>query len=320
MSPSSTSSGTNYLFTQEGDRPSPLFVGEPRSKALRLLAGAVSEQRLMAVMQLVQKDPSLAFEMLPMPIGRESAQTRSVEFSLACLRAGLAAGYIFAITRGFAVDTPLQDESTTLLQAACELQATRDCSADVSNLLAMGASPSIIPHHVMYAVVHAAFPSGSTQHAPGPLAMLLDAKANFAYSAEYMCPYSVLVNTKGWDDAETAAALTKMAARFVKGGLDLDRKTGGPPQTPLMRAVGSKNGPAAIALIRVGAKCSPEVLNGKDLFALMSANGLEEFKPAAQAALMDAHISMKTRELTAAQSADQQAARPTRSRRLGAGV
>lgn len=322
--PAATIASPDLLFgtSKPAERPAPVFVGEQRAKAVSMLAASIAEHRAVAVMQLVNKDPSLVFETLPIPA--RAGPPVQTEFPLACLRHGLAAGYSFAVSRGFNVNELLQDETTTLLQAALAQTATRNCEADISLLLGMGADyRNMTSLDALYGVMAASFPPKSDKHAPGAVAMLLDAKVDFAYPSSYMCPYSVLVSSGGWGVPETAVTLTKTMARFVKSGLSLERKTGAPAQTPLQRALGSKNGEAVIALIRVGAKSGPEQLNGKDLFDLMRAHGLEEFKPAVQAALMDSHISQQARTNPApsqqptGQPADAQPPASLRRRRLG---
>jgi hypothetical protein len=325
----SAETASNLLLSSEqrASAPARVFDGEQRVKALALLAAAVAEQRVMAVMQLVNKDPSLAFETLQIPLrGTTGGQTTPVEFPLACLRAGLSAGYVFAISRGFGVDSLLQNESTTLLQDALgQGGAGRNCEADLSLLLSMGARPQAMPsQESLYAVVADAFPAKSDKHSIGAIAMLLDAKVDFAYPSTYKCPYSVMVGAHGWGNPDIASSLTRLMARFVKAGLSIERATGAPAQTPLQRALGSKNGDAVVSLLRLGAKSGPEVLNGKDLFALMDAQGLEQFKPGAQAALMESHISRSTAKAAAAAPAapsdasESVPAPASRRRRLGA--
>lgn len=323
--PDATTTSPDLIFgaAKPAERPAPVFVGEQRAKAISMLASSISEHRALAVMQLVNKDPSLVFETLPIPA--RAGPPVPTEFPLACLRHGLAAGYSFAVSRGFNVDELLQDETTTLLQAALAQTATRNCEADISLLLSMGADyRNMTSLDALYGVMAAAFPPKSDKHAPGAVAMLVDAKVDFAYPTSFMCPYSVLANSGGWAVPETAVTLAKTMARFVKSGLSLERKTGSPSQTPLQRALGCKNGEAVIALIRVGVKSGPEQLNGKDLFDLMRAQGLDEFKPAAQAALMDSHISQQARansapsQPPASQTTDAQAPAALRRRRIGA--
>ena len=136
--------------------------------------------------------------------------------------------------------------------------------------------------------------SGQTEQHPGVIAMLLDAKADPVYGAAFKCPASILVTAHGWADAAKAADLTKMLARLVKAGLPLDRPTGSPLLTPVQLALGKKNGNALVALVRMGAKVSSEHLKGKDLFGLMEANGLSEFNPAIQSAMMERVIAKAT--------------------------
>ena len=301
---SAPSATPNLLFgdTAPGAAQVPAFQGEQRTKALTFLASAVAEQRVMAVMQLVNKDPSLVFKSVSMPLKSCGSSGHAVEFPLACLRNGISTGYLFAISRGFAVDTPLQQETTTLLQEALSLGGKgRALEADVSLLLSMGASANAMTSkEPLYSVLADAFPAKSKTHNGGAVAMLLDARVDFTYPDSFMCPYSVLLATGGWDVPESASSLTRIMAKFVKTGLSIERSTGTPRQTPLMRALGSKNGEALAALVRLGADSSPERLNGKDLFTLMHAQGLEQFKPLVQAALMESRISQMARTPDAA--------------------
>ena len=320
----------NLLFGSgiQPNAPARVFEGEQRAKALALLASAVAEQRVMMAMQLVNKDPSLAFETLQIPLrGTIGGQTEAVEFPLACMRSGISAGYVFAIAHGFGVDTLMQNESTTLLQAALgHGGGGRNGEADLSLLLSMGAKTQAMPsQESLYAVLADALPTKSDKHSFGAVLMLLDAKVDFAYPTTFKCPYSVVVGAGGWTSPETASALTRLMARFAKAGLSIERRTGVPAQTPLQRALGGKNGDAVVSLIRLGAASGPEELNGKDLFGLMDAQGLEQFKPVAQAALMESHISRASAKAAAAPPAaaseggEASAAAPAnRRRRLGA--
>ena len=298
-----TAATPNLLFSEvpSPDSTKPVFKGAQRDMAKALLASSISEQRLMAVMQLVNKDPSLAFETLQVADLPGSNRTAPYEFPLACLRHRLSAGYVFAVGRGFSVDAPLQDGSTTLLQQAiAQCSAEQSGEADLSLLLAMGAKTSAMPDQdALYSVVANAFPAGGDRHYPGAVNMLLDAKVDFAYDPSFKCPYTALVDTAGWTVSLAAAALTKTMARFVKAGLSLERKTGSPKMTPVQRALGKKNGDALVSLIRVGAKTDPQSL-GKDLFEVMRAQGLEPFIPVVQSALMEAHISFSSKAQAAA--------------------
>lgn len=307
MSMTTPAPSTDLLFgsTKPGAAPEPVFRDEQRTKALTLLATAVAEQRVMVVMQLVNKDPSLAFESISVPLKGGGTTGHAVEFPLACLRNGITPGYLFAIGRGFAVDTPLQHETTTLLQETLTLGGKgRALEADVSLLLSLGATVgAMVSKEPLYSVLADAFPAKSKVHNGGAVSMLLDARVDFVYPDSFMCPYSVLVATGGWDSQESASALTRMMAKFVKAGVSIERSTGMPRQTPLMRALGSKNGEAVAALVRLGADSSPARLNGKDLFTLMEAQGLEQFKPLVQAALMESRISQIARTQDAAMAA-----------------
>lgn len=318
-----TTPSTNLLLSVSDSAQAPVFLGEQRAKALKVLGAAVADAKVVSVMQLFNKDPSLAFETLDVP---SEGGVEQLEAPLACLRYGISGGYVFAVARGFPVDALLQNETTTLLQEALSLGGrNRSSEADVSLLLSMGANwKAMVNHEPLYAVVANAFPAKGGKFSPGVVGMLLDAKVDFAYSPEFKCPYSVLVACEGWKKPDTAAVLAKTMARFVKAGLDLDRPTGSPVQTPLLRAIGSKSVEALVALVRMGVRTSADVLNGRDLFAMMNANGMSDSLPLVQTALMESQISRAAAAHAAsvppaADSAPSEAQAPvTRRRRLGA--
>lgn len=302
--------------------PNPVFEGEMRVKALRHLGQAVTERRSTTVMQLLTKDPSLAFEQVEFRGSGATAQP--MEFPLACLYAGLSAGYVFAISRGFPVDAPLAGGSTTLLQAALTMAPTgRTIDSDVSLLLGLGADPkSIQSKEALYSAFAAAYPAKSKEHRPGAVSMLLDAKVKFEFEADTLCPYSMLVTTGGWETPEGASDLLSMMAKLAKSGHDPSLKTGSPRQSPIQRALGQKNAHALISLIRIGARVDTTALNGSDLLSILQSNGMKDFKPLVQEALMEAQISASTRahdaELRASGAASMPAVPNARRRRAGA--
>lgn len=278
-----------------GMTPTPLG-GEHRKKALSLLALSIADHKVVSVMQLVNRDPSLVFETLDIQVSSGSSQTAPVEFPLACLRAGISAGYVFAIARGFPVDKLLQNDTTNLLQAAISHRVEdRMAETDVALLLSMGADPAAMPSpEGIYAAVAAAFPPRDDKIRPAIVSMLLDAKANFSYPDGTLCPASVMVRSRRWNTPDGDLEMTRILAKLKRSGLDLDRKTGSPKQTPLQRAVGAKNGQAILALVRVGAKSGPEQLDGQDLFDALKSAGLDVIAPEVQSALMESHISRAT--------------------------
>ncbi|MFK4705753.1 hypothetical protein ABIC83_002592 [Roseateles asaccharophilus] len=316
-----TCSGRPNLLQADAASKAPApFDGEQRKKALALLASSIAEHKAVSVMQLVNRDPSLAAEILDMPVSAVSAQTVPVEFPLACLRAGISAGYVFAISRGFPVDKLLQNGTTNLLQAAISHRAgDRTTEADVSLLLSMGADPAAMPSQdALYTAVASAFPHKEEVIHPEVVSMLLDAKANFSYDSKTLCPASVLVRSGRWNKEEGAHEMTKLLAKIKRSGVDLDRKTGSPLLTPLQRAVAMKSGRAIMALIRVGAKSGPEQLGGKDLFQVLESAGLQVIVPEVQAALMESQISRSTAGVDLPQVTASAAPANPRSRRIGA--
>lgn len=323
--PAATTAAQNLLIPSLADgAPKPVFTGEQRVKALSVLAQSIFEHKVMAVLQLVNKDPSLAFETLEMPAAVLSNATQRVEFPLACLQRGLTPGYLFAISRGFPVDQLLQNETVTLLQAAMHAHgsASRDSSADVSLLLGLGAQPNAMVSKVaLYEALVGAYPRGTDAHSPGVVNMLIDAKCDFGYPDDIDSPFNVLVATGGWKDAATTVEITKTMARLVKAGIDPGKRTGTPRKSPLETAIGLSNGGAIVALIRIGAPTGPEALKGRDLLEVMrSYSKLQEFLPLVQAALMESHISKCERESasTAASSpAESTPPRDIRRQRIG---
>ena len=279
----------------------PVFVGDQRGKARALLASKIVEKQVMSVMQLVNKDPSLALGTVPMTLTNGGvARVEEVDFPFACLINDLTPGVMFAVSAGYPVDNP-NGAGRSLLEVAVSRMAYGGSETNVGLLLALGANPNGTATMTddfggtFSSAMQQAYPvSGQTEQHPGVIAMLLDAKADPVYGAAFKCPASILVTAHGWADASKVADLTKMLARLVKAGLPLDRPTGSPLMTPIQLALGKKNGNALVALVRMGATVTSEHLKGKDLFALMHANGLNEFGPAIQGAMMERVIAKAT--------------------------
>lgn len=283
-----------------------------------MLANAVTEHRVLTVMQLLNKDPSLAFESVQVPVDVNMRLTSAVEFPLACLRKQITPGYLFAIARGFPVDSLLQDGTTTLLNTAVEASLHRDVSAEISTLLALGAKPQSMPaRNALYAIASTAFATPSKSERAATISMLLEAGASFTYDSEFLCPFSLMVTSKCWKEPAAVEPLMKLMVRLFKSGLNLERATGSPAMTPLQRALGIKAGVAVIALVRLGAKTDPASLGGKDLFSSMTANGLGDMVPDAQRAVMDVQIASAARieaSDTASNAAAERSSTPQRTR------
>lgn len=269
----------------------PVLLGEQRTSVLASMAKCISEMRVVTVLQILAKDPSLASEMVPMPL--PGGLTRPMEFPLACLDAGLSAGYMFALQNGFDPNARLQNGGTTLLQAAIETSSPqRPMDTDICLLLACGASPAhMVSNNDLHALMAASFPAGQR---PGPAAavsMLLDAKANFSYDAGLDSPYQVLIKTGSWATEREAVRMVELMARFKRAGVDIDRETGSPRAVALHTAIMARNKYAVRGLIHLGASIDPKHFYGREVSQLLEDSGMHEIVPEVREAVMAATMS-----------------------------
>lgn len=274
----------------------PVFQGAQRADAIAALGRCIAERRTQTILQLLDKDPTLVHEVIPVPasgIGLNGV-IQHMEFPLACLAHGISAGYLFALQNGLPPDTLMQDGTTTLLQSALSLSsANRPMIADISLLLGMGASPSSMPSNdCLHAVVNAAFDRrGLNEQGLATVSMLLDARFDFNYSASMPSPFQIIVRSAGWETDEGSLRMTKTMARFAKAGVDINRSTGEPKTTALLTAIGTSNRPAVLSLIHLGAKTTPDALLGRDLSVALEDAKLQDLIPEARAAMMQATMS-----------------------------
>lgn len=311
------------------ERPAPLFQGDQRAKALQVLTAAITEGRLMAAMQLVNKDPSLSFETVERTL-RSGGLVRTGRCSVVQLfaEAGMAAGYIHAVQHGFNPDTQLSDGATLIEHAG-----RRNNPQEVSLLLAVGASPNPRPASeeapgLLYQALTNALMTDKRKLGDVSVAvMLLDAGAEARLPPQVICPIGILASSEAWGDPADAAVLLKLGGRLVKAGASLDAPSGAPKMSPLRRALGASNGHALIGLLKLGADVSEKLLGDKDLYALMKSHKLEDFIPQAQSAMMGRRIhevraeTAKARAEAPAAESDAQAqeqAPVSRRRRMGA--
>lgn len=283
-----TSARRNLLTGDTIAIAAPVFTGAQRQAAINLMGNAIAEGQAMSIMRLLNKDPSLCLEQVTVKGGGSAAAVTS-SFAAACVTHGISSGYLFAIQRGV-------DPTPLLMVALNKLAANGEgVESDLSLLLSVGADPnadrgSDTEMGVFAKAMHLSYPRQKMLHRPAIVSMLLDAGALPTLSPRLMCPFQTLVRTGGWDDQQKLVMLYKMAARLAKAGLDPNCATGTPPQKPILQALGSKNTPALIALIRIGASTNKADLGGKDLFATMDAQGMHEDKPLVQEALMEHRI------------------------------
>lgn len=275
----------------------PVFEGAQREKVKTLLATKIVERQVISVLQLVNKDPSLALESVPLNVMAGGVgRLENIDFAFACLEHGVMPGYIFAVNAGYDIDKPNAAGFSLLEVAASKIQ--HGSEKDLGVLLSMGANPNGLPGGdrsypgVFATAMQQAYPlaMGAAQH-PGVISILLDAKANPTYSSSIKCPLTILVCADGWNDAARVAEMTKMMVRLVKGGCSPDARSGSPSLTPLERVIGQHKGAALVSLIQVGADTSAGALKGKDLFDLMASNKMNGYLPDVQSALMEMKIA-----------------------------
>jgi hypothetical protein len=285
-----------------------------------MLAAAIVERRVITVMQLVSKDPSLALDTVALPT--KSGDTEAAQdFAAACLGNDITAGVIFAVNHGY--------DASGLLVPALNKMACSGFSAesDIGMLLAMGADPNCVTPTaddpgVLARAVSLAYPSddkaGKPQH-PGLVTMLLDAKANPVWPSEINSALCTLVLAAGWQDPTKASEHTKQMARLVKAGAPIDERCGPMRMTPLDLALGKKSALAIITLVRLGCNVDPSArVSNKDLMELFDSLKLSEYKPLLQDALMERRINQVKKEAEAAAAGAVQpdeAQRPNRRRR-----
>lgn len=267
--------------------------GEQRSKALSFLATAIFDQRVMSVMQLVERDPTLTQEVLSINTGFGNMRKREeMDFAQACLRHHIAPGYLRAIRFGY-------DPSKLLGPALLKLSRDGNgAETDIGLILAAGANPNFackeFPGGIFSAAMSLAYPAGKAPRAPGLIIMLLDAKAVPQVAADSPGPLHVIISSD-WGDLAHASRNLQVMQRLVAAGIGINAPAGPMQTTPLVHAVGSKNVAAVVALIRMGCSIEPANLSGrKDLYELLDLNGQADAKPMVQQALMEREIAAAT--------------------------
>lgn len=268
-----------------------VLLGEQRGSVLASLARCIAEMRVVTVLQILDKDPSLAAEMVPMQL--PGGVIRPMEFPLACLDAGLSAGYMFALQNGFDPNARLQNGTTTLLQAAIECSSPRrPMDTDICLLLACGASPAqMVSNNDLHALMSATFPAGQRPGAASAVSMLLDAKADFTYEPGLDSPYQVLIKSGAWSNERDAVRMVELMARFKRAGVDIDRETGSPRAVALHTAIMTRNKFAVRGLIHLGASIDPKHFYGREVSELLEDAGMRDIVPEVREAVMAATMS-----------------------------
>ena len=274
----------------------PVLIGAQRQQVIAELGRCIADLRTVTVLQILNKDPSLARER--MPVGLAGGVQVEMEFPLACLHSGLSAGYLFALQNGFEADRVLSTGCTLLEEALNRVSQRSSMEHHICLLLAAGCSAQAVVSPDCYQPLLANALSFNKQ-GTATISMLLDARANFQYSADLQSPFHAVISAPGWTDNETAAEYLKLMARFMKSGCDINRPSGSPKVTPLMHALGIGNPYAVRGLVHLGASTNPADLNGRELSTILESINLSQWVPSIREAVMQARMSNVVHKPTA---------------------
>jgi hypothetical protein len=317
----------NFLLPHASKTLTPVFTGEQRLKAQEMLSSLLSEGRFIGVMQLINKDPTLALGTIPIKSEEyDGLGSGDVDFAFACIKRNHTAGYIFAIQHGYPINKVLPVGETLLSLAVTQYSGGKNGS-DIGLLLSMGADPNIanpdsaITGGNFALVMERSFPDRRRELSNpnfAPPSSMLDARVNVKYPERFLCPLSLVTLSNGWEHPELRTQLTKFMIKLTKAGCDVDFKSGTPLATPLQRAVARENILVVLALIRLGAK--PEIAGTNLLEHMASSAALRDHIPAVQSAIMERTIATSISS-TASPPAAIESSKPTdppRRRRMGA--
>lgn len=287
----------NAFTAKAKQQPMPVFQGEQRQRVLTLISDAIYGGRQVDVMRAVEKDPSLMFEdVVKHPRVPEP-------FTRACLRGGMPAGYLLALTSGFDVNTECKQRrgwSDLLYVAVSEGRL-----ADVTLLLAMGASPNPLPATeatrsdpvssgpslMACAITSWASELRDNSRCLPVVAMsLLDAGLVIQKSDPYAYFHQV-ISAVDFEAEGMMPAASKLMAMLVKAGADIDGMPGSEVQNALSHAIGSSDGPAVEVLVLLGADVTSKKPGEADIYERMRKNKLDAYIPKVQAHAMSRVIN-----------------------------
>jgi ankyrin repeat protein len=277
-----------------------VFTGDLRIQAKEVLSTMLAQKRFTPVMEILQKDPSLALETIPVKSNKKRRDPERIDFPFACVEIGFADGIEFAIQHGYPINKMSPGRETLLAFAIRVHYLHRENSSVVSLLLSMGADPNIstpyfsgrgrnllvLMQKTLNGIAHGIKPNFELLNA------LLDAKVDVKpFDSERICPLSELVKYNDeWKDVAIRPQLTQFMDRLVKAGCNVNSRSGPRLYTPIEVAVNELNIHGIVALVRLGAE--PKVSN-KSLFEFMArSRALKDAIPLVQSALMERTIAI----------------------------
>lgn len=317
------------------------LLAEQRAQALRHLAKNIFEGSQDVVLQLLDRDPSLAWESVAEP-----GTTSPMPVPLACLQCDMLAAVLSTLSKGYDIDAP---SSYAPSYGGLITHAITRSKHDAAMLLiGLGASVSPLPgvHTLRGDDAEAAFSplasaisnwliADSAQKGVSPPRLpyaILDAIGGVApdQGAEMILALVTSASAARWDEPDFRKHATSLMGRLVKAGARLSGPRGDAHTDPITAALGRRNGHAIVSLIAVGA---PVDSGTGDILDRMRNNSLQDFVPQVQSLLMERTIDRAVAKAKAENAANSGVAsahagdpgtvpapRAPTSRRVGAGI
>lgn len=297
----------NYL--SRTDTPPPRIEGKNRALLIEMLGANLSQSKLSYVIKILRKDPSLCQESVVL-----SDTTTPCGLVQAAIDTGLESLIPFVLSYGVDVNTCI--EGRNLLDYA----VSHNSPSLVSTALAFGAVEALMLEkesdteelslisQSIHMLVSTASSISTTQKIGINLGRMLEVKhgldalkisrmlldANLPSLGNAIHSGLARLCNQDWSKlAVPEAQLSSLFQELLRQGGDVDVKIGGKPL--LVLAIGAKNIPAVLNLLKVGVKTSESFL-GIDLVSCLSKNGLSEHIPAITEFLMRNEIERANRE------------------------
>lgn len=275
-----------------------------------MLSSSLEEMRLSVVRKLLDRDPSLALEIV-------TVDDRPQAFAMAALRRGCMSLVDASLSAGFDINQPVMTGmgQLTPMRSLLDMAVSANDLSATEWLLAKGAScectqlgadGSEIPYEDVEPLLVRAFKSALysqnlSMRNFGVALMLMDAGADVHLASTHPRHESPLVSIckAPWNGCETV--MMRMIAALKERGANLDQKSPLCKLTPLGAAMGAKNLPALCTLIELGANTDMATSTG-DFLQQVIDNGFQDDVPLIQAAIMRrlAREKMSTKPASAA--------------------
>lgn len=261
---------------------------EDRQKLLRILGLAIESRKVPSLMKALQAYPDVHSETIEIR-ATPASNPQSQSVIEACILNDLAIALVPTTTAGgFDINAPVV-MGGTVLEYAC----LRGDASLASLALGLGANPNARPEATDQARIPALScvvqslardASGSGTNRVGLMRMLLGSGADPDVHAEKTMTNVMVIAAADWNGREDM--MSGVLADLVRHHADVNVIQGTvAPVSALTLALGKKNVPAILSLVRLGAKTSSEVIGG-DIFERFTKLGLKEHIPALTDAIM----------------------------------